>query len=196
MDKEVFIYSCNCFFDVCLLSYFKKENFKQLCNRVRDVSNKKFANVQEKMCSCSNCTSSFSYKLQGIWMLREYDFGFISKYIVCKNYLSYILRDIFICEYEEKKMNMICLEKRTFTRCVGTFPCCYNYFQSGLFDDDYEGVHINLPAHSLWGRHQNTFTLILLQVLSNNPSIRTPDVLLPLKFIRMPLCNLLMLNKQ
>ena len=115
----------------------RKRISKQLCNRVRDVSNKKFANVQEKMCSCSNCTGSFSYKLQGIWMLREYDFGFISKYIVCKNYLSYILRDIFICEYEEKKMNLICLEKRTFTRCVGTFPCCYNYFRSGLLSSDF-----------------------------------------------------------
>ena len=63
-------------------------------------------------------------------------------------------------------------------------------------DDDYEGVRINLPAHSLWGRHQNTFILILLQVLSNNPSIHMSDVLLPFKFIRTPLCDLLMLNKQ
>ena len=152
MDREVFMYSCNCFFDVCLLSYSKKENFKQLCNRVRAFCDKKFANIQKKSCTCSNCSSSsFSYKVQGIWMLRELnnEYGFISKYVICKNYLSYILRDIFICEYEEKKMNMICLERRTFTRCVGRFACCYNYFHSGLLNSDFFCVNCKIFLASL-----------------------------------------------
>ena len=135
--KDVYMYSCNCFFDVCFLSYSEKEDFKQLCSRVKNFCDKKFAKQKKSSCSCSIC-STYTYKLRGIWVLREvnHEFDHICKYVVCKNYLSYILKDIFIWEYEEKKMNIRCLERRTFTRCVGRFPCCYNYYRSGLLNSD------------------------------------------------------------
>ena len=159
--KEVNMFSCNCFFDFCLLSQSKKENFKQLCTRVKEFCNKKFANFQKSSCSCSSCIT-FSYKLRGIWVLKEtnQEFNYVSKYVVCKNYLSFILRDIFICEYEEKKMNINCLERRTFTRCIGRFPCYYNYFRSGLLNSDYFCVNCKTFLASLTDFRLNKISLI------------------------------------
>ena len=160
-SNEVFMYSCNCFFNVCLLSHSKKEDFKQLFARVKDFCDKKFANLQNSSCSCSSCTS-YCYKLCGIWVSRELnrEFNYVCKYIVCKSYLSYILRDIFICEYEEKKMNISCLERRTFTRCVGRFPSCYNYFRSGLLNSDYFCVNCKTFLASLTDFRLNKISLI------------------------------------
>ena len=154
---DEFIYTCNCFFDICLLSYSKKEDFKLLCARVKNFYDKKLAKLQ-KTSSCS-CTSCAPYC---IWMLREVnrEFSYVSKYIICKSYLSYILRDIFICEFEEKKMNIRCLERTTFTRCVGRFPCCYNYFRSGLLSSDYFCINCKTFLASLHDFKLNKISIL------------------------------------
>ena len=107
--------------------------------------------MRKNTCTCSSCSHGFSYRLQGIWVLREVnkEHDYISKYVVCKNYLSYILTDIFICEYEEKKMNIICLERSTFSRCIGRFACCYNYFRSGLLASDFFCINCKVFLSSL-----------------------------------------------
>ena len=155
--KDIFLYSRNCFFDVCLLSYSKNEDFKQLSQRIRLFPEN--YSKQRKCASCLCCTHS---KLKGIWLLREvnHEFEYICKYVVCKNYLSYILKDIFICEYEEKKMNNRCLERRTFTRCVDRFPCCYNYYRSGLLTSEYFCVNCKTFLASLSDFKLNKISLV------------------------------------
>ena len=161
MDKENFMYSCNCFFYVCLLSHFKKENFQQLCSRVEAFIDKKFSSI-EKLCSCSNCRHNFNYKIQNIWILREVncEYNYNSMYVVCKNYLSYILRDIFICQYEEKKMNTICLKRNIFSQHIGKFACCYNYFRSGLLNSDFFCVNCKVFLCSLHDFKLNKIDII------------------------------------
>ena len=73
---DEFIYTCNCFFDICLLSYSKKEDFKLLCARVKNFYDKKLAKLQKtSSCSCTSCTPYC------IWMLREVnrEFSYVSK---------------------------------------------------------------------------------------------------------------------
>ena len=159
--KEINIYSCNCFFDVCLLSYSKKEDFKQLSNRIRNYCDEKYKKEKKHVsCPCSSCT--FPYKKRARWVLREtnYEFVYENMYVVCKNYLSYILSDIFICEYEEKNMNLSCLERRTFTRCIGRFPCCYNYYRSGLLTPEYFCINCKTFLASLSDFKLNKISLI------------------------------------
>ena len=159
--KEINIYSCNCFFNICLLSYSKNDDFKQLSHRIRNYCDKKYEKQKRNAsCPCSNCTPI--YKLKNNWVLKEvnYEFDFVNKYVVCKNYLSYILKDIFICEYKEKKMNCHCLERRTFTRCVGRFPCCFNYYRSGLLTSEYFCVNCKTFLASLSDFKLNKVSLI------------------------------------
>ena len=102
--KEINIYSCNCFFDVCLLSYSKKEDFKQLSNRIRNYCDKKYKKEKKHVsCPCSNCT--FPYKKRARWVLREtnYEFFYENIYVVCKNYLSYILSTFSFASMKRKK---------------------------------------------------------------------------------------------
>ena len=104
MDRENFMYSCNCFFYVCLLSHFKKENFQQLCSRVKAFIDKKFSSI-EKLCSCSNCRHNFNYKIQNIWILREAncEYNYNSMYVVCKKYLHIFLQIYLFANMKKKR---------------------------------------------------------------------------------------------
>ena len=71
-------------------------------------------------------------------MLKEtnHEFRYINKYIICKNYISKMLRKIFIGEYEQLKINLRCDKKNHFSKSLGNHPCCYGYYRSGLLDPE------------------------------------------------------------
>ena len=135
-DERMF--SCNCFFYFCVLSHFEKDNFQKLHSRIDDlVTKKKF--VKSRHCLCSNCCCSFVNKRRSIWTLREINpnDNYNASYVVCTNYAYFILSEIFICEYDEKKMNLNCQRRNAAVQSIGTFPCCYNYFRSKQIDLDW-----------------------------------------------------------
>ena len=107
------MFSFNCFFDFCVLSHYEKDNFQKLHSRIEALVTKKKFTIS-KNCLCSNCYSSFNNKMRNIWTLREINpnDNYNAIYVVCTNYISSILSDIFICQYEEKKMNLICQRKK------------------------------------------------------------------------------------
>ena len=75
--KEINIYSCNCFFNICLLSYSKNDDFKQLSHRIRNYCDKKYEKQKRNAsCPCSNCTPT--YKLKNNWVLKEVNMNLIS----------------------------------------------------------------------------------------------------------------------
>ena len=109
------MYSCNCFFNICLVSYSKDETLKKISERISIYTKNKFEQlIKEGLCCCSICKPA-NLKNNAIWMLKEtnHEFRYINKYIVCKNYISKILRKIFIGKYEQLKMNLRCDKKKT-----------------------------------------------------------------------------------
>ena len=147
-DEKMF--SCNCFFDLCVLSHYEKDNFQKLHSRIDElVTNKKF--VISRNCLCSNCYCSFVSKRRSIWTLREINpnANYNASYVLCTNYASFILSKIFICEYDETKMNLHCQRRNAAVQSIGTFPCCYNYFCSKQIDLDWFCVACKLFLCSL-----------------------------------------------
>ena len=128
------MYSCNFFFNICLISHSKDETLKQISERISIYMKKKFDElVREGLCCCSICKPA-NFKNNAIWMLKEtnHEFRYIKKYIVCKNFISKTLKKIFIGEYEQLKMNLRCEKKKHFLKSLGSHPCCYGYYRSGL----------------------------------------------------------------
>ena len=139
MEKyEEKMYSCNCFFNVCLISHSKDETLKQISERISIYMSKKFEElVRQGLCPCIICKPA-NFRNNAIWMLKEtnHEFRYINKYVVCRNYVSKILKKIFIGEYEELKMNLRCEKKNFFLKSLGNHPCCYGYYRSGLVDPE------------------------------------------------------------
>ena len=158
--KQTYFYSCNCLFDICLLSYSKKENFKQLSDRIRIYCDRKYQrDVKRVLCTCSNCKEPYRHVS---WILKETNFEYLDTniYVVCRHYLKYILADLFLCDFQERKMNQACLERRTFPQCVGCHPCCYNYYRSGLLNPEKFCINCKIFLASLADFKLNKIFLI------------------------------------
>ena len=87
------------------------------------------------MCSCKHCRP-LKFSDKGIWILREINHEYQTdiRYITCREYYNKKLREIFIGEFHEQKMNSLCGKKKLFSKSFGKFPCCYNFFLTGLID--------------------------------------------------------------
>ena len=130
------IYSCYCLFDVCCLSESKDEDLPQLSKRIETFMRKKYERLlEEGLCSCCHC-KPLKFRTKGIWILKEtnHEFEYVCKYVVCREYISNRLKHVFIGEYEELKMNSHCERKKIFLESVGNYPCCYNYYRTGLLN--------------------------------------------------------------
>ena len=113
------MYSCYCLHDVCCLSVSKGENLTQLSKRIELYMRKKYNRLlEEGLCSCCHCKP----------------LNYICKYAVCSYFTSNKLKNIFIGEYEELKMNSHCERKDNFLKSIGTYPCCFNYYRTRLLD--------------------------------------------------------------
>ena len=74
------MYSCNCFFNICLISYSKDETLKQISERISIYMKKEFERlVREGLCCCSICKPA-NLKNNAIWMLKEtnHEFRYIN----------------------------------------------------------------------------------------------------------------------
>ena len=87
------------------------------------------------MCSCKHCRP-LKFRDKGIWILREINHEYQTdiRYIVCREYYNKKLKDIFIGEFHKQKMNSLFDKKEYFSKSIGKFPCCYNFFLTGLID--------------------------------------------------------------
>ena len=76
------------------------------------------------------------FRAKGTWILRELNHEYETDiiYVVCREYFSEKLKSIFIGEYHELKMNTICKKKHFFIKCLGSYPCCYNFYITGLLN--------------------------------------------------------------
>ena len=55
MNSSRKLYSCNCLFDICCISKFKNETFKEIGVRVSEYCSKIYQKMIKKgMCRCSN----------------------------------------------------------------------------------------------------------------------------------------------
>ena len=130
------MYSCYCLHDVCCLSVSKGEDLTQLSKRIELNMRKKINRLlEEGLCSCCHC-KPLKFRSKGVWLLKETNhvFDYICKYAVCRDLISNKLKNIFIGEYEELKMNSHCERKYNFLKSIGTYPCCFNYYRTGLLD--------------------------------------------------------------
>ena len=131
------IYSCYCLFDVCLLAKGKNDILlSSIADRITCFMEKKYAKMVEKgMCSCKHCRP-LKFGDKGIWILREINHEYQAdiRYITCREYYNKKLREIFIGEFHEQKMNSLCAKKNLFAKSLGKFPCYYNFFLTGLID--------------------------------------------------------------
>ena len=137
MEKyEEKMHSCNCFFDLCLISQSKNEDLTQLSKRISIYMRKKYeALLENGFCFFSHCKPA-NFRNKAIWILKEtnHEFKYVNKYIVCRNHISDTLKKKFIGEYEEFKMNSRCDRKNSFLKSLGNHSCCFSYYRSGLVD--------------------------------------------------------------
>ena len=71
-----------------------------------------------------------------VWILREISHiqEAINIYAVCREFYTKRIKDIFIHEFVEQKMSYLCSKKELYSKSVWEYPCCYNFFLSGLLD--------------------------------------------------------------
>ena len=103
--------------------------------------------VKSGLRSCIHC-KPLKFRSKGIWILREINLEFETDiiYVTCREFYSKKLKNMFIGEYHELKMNSMCNKKHSFSKCLGKYPCCYNFYLTGLLDPIYfcEGCKIFL----------------------------------------------------
>ena len=103
--------------------------------------------IKSGLCSCIHC-KPLKFRSKGIWILREINHEFQTdvKYVTCREFYSKKLKNMFIGEYHELKMNSICDKKDYFAKCIDKYPCCYNFYLTGLLDSAYfcEGYKVFL----------------------------------------------------
>ena len=140
MDVERYeqkMYSCHCLFDVCCVSEGKNETLlSSIAERITLFIEKKYDKmVKSGMCSCKHCRP-LKFRDKAIWILREINHEYQTdiSYIVCREYYNKKLKDIFIGEFHEQKMTSLCDKKEYFSKSIGKFPCCYNFFLTRLID--------------------------------------------------------------
>ena len=130
------MYSCYCLHDVCCLSVSEGDDLTQLSKRIELHMRRKYNRlVEEGLCRCCHC-KPLKFRSKCVWLLKEtnHEFDYICKYAVCRDFISNRLKTIFIGEYEELKINGQCERKDNFLKSIGTHPCCFNYYRSGLLD--------------------------------------------------------------
>ena len=135
-EYEQKMYSWYCLFDVCCLSKSKNETLSQLTERITFSMEKKYDQmIKSGLCSCTHC-KPLKFRSKGIWILREINHEYQThiKYVTCREFYSKRLKNMFIGEYHELKTNSLCDKKDYFAKSIGKFPCCYNFYLTGLFD--------------------------------------------------------------
>ena len=135
-------------FDVCCLAKAKNESISDLSERHKVFIKIKYDEIIKKgYCKCCHC-KPVKLRSKGIWILREINLKFQTDiiYVVCREYYSEKLKNIFIGEYHELKMNSMCSKKHLFSKSLSKFPCCYNFYLTGRLDCAYfcEGCKIFL----------------------------------------------------
>ena len=137
MDKyEKRFYSCYCLFDVCCLSEAKEEEFSTFGKRITLFMQRR----SDKILKSGQCSCKYYHPLRfaddNVWTVREiyHIQQKIITYAVCREFYNERIKDIFIDEVPEQKMNLLCYKKDFYSKSVGKFPCCYNFFLSGLLD--------------------------------------------------------------
>ena len=151
-EYEKKTYSCYCLFDVCCLAKAKNESISELSERLKIFIKLKYEEmIKNGHCRCCHC-KPIKLRSKGIWILREINHEYETDiiYVVCREYYSEKLKNIIIGEYHELKMNSMCSKKHLFSKSIGKFPCCYNYYLTGLLDCAYfcEGCKIFLCSLS------------------------------------------------
>ena len=135
-EYEKKTYSCYCLFDDCCLGKVKNETIKELSERLHISAKIKYQEMIETgLCACKYC-KPMKFRAKGIWILREINHIYQTDtiYAVCREHYSEKLKSMFIGEYHEQKMNTNCTKKSYFTKCLGRFLCCYNFYLTGLLD--------------------------------------------------------------
>ena len=107
--------------------------------------------IKSDLCECKCCKPT-KFRAKGIWILREVNHEYQTNiiYVVCREYYSEKLKNIFIGEYHEQKMNTDCSKKNFFTKSLGRFPCCYNFYLTGLLDSAFFFAKVVRYFYVLW----------------------------------------------
>ena len=84
-------------------------------------------------CLCLDCKPKKIDK-RGVWILKEvnHEYFYTKIVVCCREYYEYSMKKIYIGQFHEHKMNVICMKKRCYYNFIGTKPCCYNFFITGL----------------------------------------------------------------
>ena len=136
MDKyEKKIYSCYCLFDVCCLSQAKEEDYSTLGKRIKSFMEKKSNKILKSGCSCKYY-HPVRFSADNVWVVREIYHAHqkIITYAVCREFYKERIKDIFIDGIPEQKMSLLCYKNNIYSKPVSKFPCCYNFYLSGLLD--------------------------------------------------------------
>ena len=136
MNASRKLYRCHCLFNICCISKHYNESFKEIGTRVSEYCSKIYQSMIKKgMCKCSHCKPR-RYRMGGLWLLRQ-NVSFDEKqveniYVVCRDYYESKINQMYIDEFHQMAMRGTCQAKMYFEKHKGKFPCCYNYYLTGL----------------------------------------------------------------